>query len=366
MIKFLDLQKINNQYGAEIKEAISKVVDSGSYLLGEQVNEFEKAFAYYCHTKHCIGVANGLDALVLIMKAYKEMGVLKDGDEIIVPANTYIASILAITANNLKPVLAEPDIRSYNLSLETVEKALTPRTKAILLVHLYGQCAYSQDIKDLATKRGLKIIEDNAQSQGAQYEGKPTGGLGDAAGTSFYPAKNLGALGDGGAVTTNDPRLAEIVRELANYGSKTKNVYDYAGQNSRLDEIQAAVLRIKLKNLDRSNQKRRDIANLYLAKINHPDITLPYLLDPTHHVWHLFVIRTEQRDALQKYLLAKKIQTQIHYPVPPHKQRAFKAWNDISLPVTERIHREVLSLPISPVLEMGQAFEVVSAINEYK
>ncbi|HTD92745.1 MAG TPA: DegT/DnrJ/EryC1/StrS family aminotransferase [Chitinophagaceae bacterium] len=365
MIKFLDLQKVNSQYAPEIKEAIAKVVDSGWYLLGEQVNEFEKAFAYYCHTTHCIGVANGLDALVLILKGYKEMGVFKDGDEIIVPANTYIASILAITATNLKPVLVEPDIRSYNLDLKSVESAITTKTKAIMLVHLYGQCAYSHELKDLAKKYKLKIIEDNAQSQGALFEGKPTGGLGDAAGTSFYPGKNLGALGDGGAVTTSDTELATIVRALGNYGSKTKYVNDYSGQNSRLDEIQAAVLRIKLKNLDRSNAKRRDIANLYLSKINNPGTVLPLVIDPASHVWHLFVIRNEKRDLLQKYLLAKKIQTLIHYPIPPHKQQAYKAWNGQSYPITEKIHREVLSLPISPVLEMGQAFDVVSAINEF-
>ncbi|MCW3118466.1 MAG: 4-keto [Chitinophagaceae bacterium] len=365
MIKFLDLQKINQQHSDEFKKAIGRVLDSGWYLLGNEVKQFEKNFASFCQADHCVGVANGLDALILILKAYKIQGLMKDGDEIIVPANTYIASILAITATNLKPVLVEPALNTYNLDTSLIEKAITPRTKAVMIVHLYGQCAYNDKVKEICDQYGLKLIEDNAQAQGAVYKGKKTGSLGDAAGTSFYPGKNLGALGDGGAVTTNDPELAEVVRTVANYGSKVKYVNEYLGQNSRLDEIQAAILDVKLGQLNDDNQRRREVANRYHAKIKNPKIVLPHIVSPEGHVWHLFVIRTENRDQLQQYLADNKIQTLVHYPIPPHKQTAYKEWNVQRFPITEKIHNEVLSLPISPVLTEDEVSYVIEIINRY-
>ena len=365
MIKFLDLQKINQKNSVEFKNAISRVVDSGWYLLGNEIKEFEKNFASFCQTTYCVGVANGLDALVLILKAYKILGVMNDGDEVIVPANTYIASILAITATNLKPVLVEPSLESYNLDPSLIEKAITPKTKAVMIVHLYGQCAYTDQIKEICDRYGLKLIEDNAQAQGAMYQGKKTGSLGDVAATSFYPGKNLGALGDGGAVTTNHEELAEIIRALGNYGSRTKYVNDYLGQNSRLDEVQAAFLDIKLKHLDNDNQHRRNVANRYLTEIVNPRILLPHVVSPEGHVWHLFVIRTERRDELQKFLADNQIQTLVHYPIPPHKQKAYKEWSNLSFPITEKIHSEVLSLPISPVLTNEEVTYVIETINRY-
>ncbi|HVZ55143.1 MAG TPA: DegT/DnrJ/EryC1/StrS family aminotransferase [Chitinophagaceae bacterium] len=365
MIKFLDLQKITAKYSQEIHSAVSRVIDSGWYLLGNEVKQFESNFAAFCQARHCIGVANGLDALILILKAYKEQGVMKDGDEIIVAANTYIASILAITAANLTPVLVEPDPASYNLDASRIEEAITPRTRAVMLVHLYGQCGYNEQIGEICSRYKLKLIEDNAQAQGALYQGRKTGSLGDAAGTSFYPGKNLGALGDGGAVTTQDPELADIIRAVANYGSRVKYVNDYQGQNSRLDELQAAVLDVKLRHLDADNQRRRAIANQYKSLITHPAITLPQVLHQEGHVWHLFVVRTPDRDRLQKYLADQGIQTLVHYPIPPHKQKAYLAWNNQSFPVTEQIHREVLSLPISQVLEDQEVLQIIEAINRY-
>lgn len=365
MIKFLDLQKVTQQHSAEIKEAVARVVDSGWYLLGNEVKELEKNFAAYCGSEHCIGVANGLDALRLILRGYMELGLMQEGDEVIVPANTYIASILAITDNRLKPVLVEPDINTYNIDIDAVEKAITPKTKAVLIVHLYGQCAYDERLRKLCDKHKLKLVEDNAQAQGALYDGKKTGAMGDAAGTSFYPGKNLGCLGDGGAVTTNDAELADVIRSLANYGSRVKYINEFAGLNSRLDEVHAAVVNVKLKYLDQDNQRRRDVANRYKAEIKNPKLILPTATNPCGHVWHLFVVRTDKRDEFQKYLLEKGIQTLIHYPIPPHKQKAYKEWNHLTYPITEKIHGEVLSLPISPVMSEEEVSAVVDAVNKY-
>jgi dTDP-4-amino-4,6-dideoxygalactose transaminase len=452
MIKFLDLQKINAQYADELKKAAAYVIDGGWYLLGERVMQFEANLANYIGVKHAIGVANGLDALRLILKAYIEMGVMKEGDEVIVPANTYIASILAITDNRLKPVLIEPDIHTYNLNISLIEQHITQKTRAIMVVHLYGRVCWSEKLEAIAKKHNLKIIEDNAQAIGAIYtyphntttniyttrllkdeqqttnneqqttlalsgaEGnskqrttnnkqqttnnkqqtKKTGSLGDAAGFSFYPGKNLGALGDGGAVTTNDDQLAEIVRALGNYGSKQKYVNEYQGLNSRLDEIQAAFLDTKLKYLNAENQRRREIAQFYCENINHPEIVLPVgdnffqssTLQPFNlstfqpfnlstfqpstsnfqlsHVWHLFVIRHPQRDKLQQYLAENGIQTLIHYPIPPHKQLSYRYLNDLHLPITEKIHAVVLSLPISPVIAENEMINIVEVLNYYQ
>lgn len=365
MIKFLDLQKITAKNAAEIKIAVNRVIDSGWYLLGQEVKEFEKSFSKFCQVDHTIGVANGLDALQLIFRAYLELGIMEEGDEVIVPANTYIASILAITDNRLVPVLVEPDLETYNIDATQIEKAITSKTKAIMIVHLYGQCAYNTQIQKLCAKYNLKLIEDNAQAQGALFNGMPTGSLGDAAGTSFYPGKNLGAFGDAGAVTTNDPVLAEMVRALANYGSKQKYINEYAGLNSRLDEIQAAILDVKLKYLTIDTQRRKEIALRYRTEITNLKISLPHLIDEAAHVWHLFVIRTENRLALQEYLLQNGIQTLIHYPIPPYKQQAYKEMNVLSYPITEKIHNEVLSLPLSPVLEEHEIVKVINTLNQF-
>lgn len=372
MTKFLDLQKINGQYADELKQAAAEVINSGWYLLGERLKQFEANLANYIGVKHAIGVGNGLDALRLILRAYIEMGVLKKGDEIIVPANTYIATILAITDNDLKPVLVEPDINTYNLDVSRIENQITPNTKAIIVVHLYGRICWSKELEDLAEKYNLRVIEDNAQAFGATWNGKKSGGLGDAAGNSFYPGKNLGALGDAGAVTTNDAQLAKVVRALGNYGSHKKYYNQYQGLNSRMDEIQAAFLGIKLKHLDAENQQRRKIAQFYLENISHPDIVLPANASRitnqsfNSHVWHLFVIRHPQRNKLQVYLQEKGVQTMIHYPVPPHKQHAYAGWNDMFIPITEKIHDEVLSLPMSQVMTQGDLNQVVEAINQFK
>lgn len=369
MIKFLDLQKINAQCAAELKQAAAEVIDSGWYLLGESVARFENNLANYIGVKHAIGVANGLDALRLIFKAYIEIGVMKAGDEVIVPANTYIASILAITDNRLTPVLVEPDINTYNLDFDLIEENITERTKAIMVVHLYGQVCWGTKLEELAKKYNLKIIEDNAQAIGAEWNDIKTGALGDAAGFSFYPGKNLGALGDAGAVTSNDDNLAEIVRALGNYGSKVKYVNEYQGLNSRLDELQAAFLDIKLKYLDVENKRRREIAEYYCNNIINPMINLPIAssqqLTANSHVWHLFVIRTHERVKLQQYLIQNGIQTLIHYPIPPHKQLAYKHWNNLSFPITEQIHEEVLSLPISPIMEDHELDLIVKTINNF-
>jgi len=338
-------------------------------LLGEEVREFEKNLSAYIGSKHGIGVANGLDALRLILNAYIELGIMQKGDEVIVPANTYIASVLAITDNGLVPVFIEPDVATYNIDTTAIEEKITTKTKAVMVVHLYGLAAFSEELKRIAQKHDLKIIEDNAQAIGAQWQRKKTGNLGDAAGFSFYPGKNLGALGDGGAVTTNDDELAKTVRALANYGSAEKYINTYKGLNSRLDEIQAAVLDVKLKYLDQDNQQRREIAQYYLKNIDHPDILLPKLqgsaVEDKEHVWHLFVVRSLNRDKLRQYLNDKGIQTLIHYPIPPHKQKAYTEYNYLTFPITEQIHNEVLSLPISPVLTDEEARFVVDTINNF-
>jgi dTDP-4-amino-4,6-dideoxygalactose transaminase len=367
MIPFLDLKKINAQYRDELVEAAIKVIDSGWYIQGDQVQCFEKEFADYCGTKHCIGVANGLDALILIFRAYKELGKIKEGDEVIVPANTYIATILAITENRLKPVLVEPDEKTYNLDPKLIEEAITPKTKAILAVHLYGQMADMLVINKIAEKNGLLVIEDSAQAHGA-YDmelNKRVGSIGDASGFSFYPGKNLGALGDGGAVTTNDKELAGVIRALGNYGSHKKYENRYKGVNSRLDEIQASMLRVKLRYLDCEIGQRRKIALYYKDNIINDAIILPQVKNEKTHVWHLFVIRTNKRKELQKYLLDSGIQTLIHYPFPPHKQQAYKEWNNNNYPISERIHREVLSLPVSGVQSLESTKKIVEVVNNF-
>jgi len=366
MIPFLDLKKNNQQYRGELIEAATNVIDSGWYIQGEQVKAFEKEFASYCEAKHCIGVGNGLDALILIFRAYKELERLEEGDEVIVPANTYIASILAITENRLKPVLVEPDEQTYNLDPKLIEQAITPKTKAILAVHLYGQLADMLEINKIAKKNNLLVIEDSAQAHGASIDGRKAGNWGNASGFSFYPGKNLGALGDAGAVTTNDPELAKTIRALGNYGSHKKYENLYKGVNSRLDEMQAAMLRVKLRYLDNEIAKRREIANYYLQNINNENIILPKVRFKDDSVWHLFVIRTTKRDELQKYLLDNGIQTLMHYPLAPHKQEAYREWNDESYEISEQIHDEVLSLPISGIQSLEDTEKIVKVLNDYK
>lgn len=365
MIKFLDLQKLTQKYSAEIKAVADRVIDSGWFLQGKENEEFEAQYANYIGSKYCIGCANGLDALIWIFRAYIELGVMKAGDEVIVPANTYIATILAITENGLKPVLVEPDIDTLQIDENKIEEALTEKTKAICIVHLYGRCAYTKKIADICKSKNLKLIEDNAQAHGCTFEGVKTGNLGDAAGHSFYPGKNIGALGDAGAVTTNDEDLAKTIRALANYGSAKKYVFKYCGRNSRLDEIQAAILKVKLAHIDEDNKRRQEIAKFYYENIKNPLVRLPKLLDDANNVYHLFPILCEKRDALQAHLSQNQIQTLIHYPIAPHKQECYKEWNSISLPITEKIHAQELSLPISPVLELEEAEEVVRAVNEF-
>jgi len=368
MIKFLDLQKINTQYSEELKEAASEVIDSGWFLQGEKVKRFEENLSLYLRTKHVIACANGLDALRLILRAYKEMDLLKDGDEIIVPANTYIATILAITDNNLHPVLVEPDEKTYNLDLTKIENSITVKTKAVLVVHLYGLICWSKELEDIAKKYNLLLIEDNAQAIGATWEdGRMSGSLGHAAGLSFYPGKNLGALGDSGAVATDDDEVARIVRTIGNYGSSKKYVNEYKGLNSRMDEIQAAFLSIKLKYLDNENEIRRSVADYYLKNFENRKLTLPNLTvkNRDSHVWHLFVVRSNDRDNFQKYLLEKGIQTLIHYPIPPHKQQCYKEYNKMNYPLTSLLADEVVSLPISPVLNEQEIMSVVEIINQW-
>lgn len=365
MIPFLDLKKLNAQYRDELIEVCTRVIDSGWYILGKEVEQFEKEFAEYCGVKHCIGVANGLDALILILRAYKELGFISDGDEVIVPANTYIASILAISQNNLTPVLVEPDLNTYLLDSNKIEEKITPKTKAILPVHLYGQTCEMDKINEIAKKYNLKVIEDSAQSHGAFFNERRSGNLGDASGFSFYPGKNLGALGDAGAVTTNDDVLANAIKAIRNYGSHKKYENIYKGVNSRLDEMQAALLRVKLKYLNNEIENRRKIANYYLTNIKNDKIILPTVRKEDNHVWHLFVIRTENRDKLQQYLSDNGIQTLIHYPIAPHKQNAYKEWNDKNYPITEKIHKEVLSLPMSGVQTMEETQRVVEVVNGF-
>ena len=361
MIPFLSLKPVNEQYRAELDAAIQRVLDKGWYLLGQEITDFENAFAKFCGVKNCVGVGNGLDALTLIIKAYG----FGPGDEIIVPSNTYIATILAISQNGCTPVLVEPDINTYNINPDLIEAAITPKTKAIMVVHLYGQAVEMEKVWAVAQKYNLKVIEDSAQAHGAMYQGRRTGSLSDASGFSFYPGKNLGCLGDGGAVTTNDDDLAKRVRALRNYGSEIKYQHLFKGVNSRLDEIQAAMLSVKLKYLDQDNQKRRAVARFYRENIVNPQIVLPQVKNEESHVWHIFAVRCARRDELQKYLSDNGIGTQIHYPIPPHKQQAYSEWNALSLPIAEQISREELSLPMSPVLTQEEMEYVVERINQF-
>lgn len=373
-------------HAEEIHSAVNRVIDSGWYLQGEATRRFEQDYATYVGAMtddvaddagfavadgrggrhcHCVGCGNGLDALTLIFRAYKEMGRLKDGDEVVVPANTYIASILSITENGLKPILVEPDINTLEIDDKLIEQAITPRTKALLLVHLYGRCAMTGRIAAICREHDLLLVEDNAQAHGCTYRGRHTGSLGDAAAHSFYPGKNLGALGDAGAITTYDKNLADVCRALGNYGSARKYIFQYKGKNSRIDELQAAVLDVKLKYLDEENQRRKEIAKMYFENIKNPLIRLPMKNGDADNVFHIFPLLCKTRDRLQEYLTGKDIGTMIHYPIPPHKQECYKEWNNLSLPVTERIHREELSIPCNPYMTNEDVETVVLALNEY-
>jgi dTDP-4-amino-4,6-dideoxygalactose transaminase len=379
MIKFLDLKKINAPYETAFQDKLKSVLENGWYILGNEVATFENDFANYCGTKHCVGVGNGFDALVLIFKAYIQVGKLQKGDEVIVPANTYIASILAILEADLVPVLVEPKLETYNINPDLITEKITPKTKAILVVHLYGQLAEMDKINEIAEKNNLLVIEDAAQAHGARrsFQWSVDSGQLDPAthspkfinqnskAYSFYPGKNLGALGDGGAVVTNDSELAKVIQSLRNYGSEAKYQNEYIGVNSRLDELQAAFLNVKLPHLDAENNVRKAIAKRYLTEIKNDKIILPFWDLSENHVFHLFVIRTENREELQQYLSENDIQTMVHYPIPTHKQKAFESWNQLSFPVTEKIHREVLSLPISPVLTKEEVDFIVSILNQY-
>lgn len=365
MLPFLNLKKINAQYSQELKGACSRVIESGWYLQGQENKAFESEFSTWCGTDYCVGVANGLDALTLTLRAWKELGKIKDGDEVIVPANTYIASILAITENNLTPVLVEPDPKTYNLCPNNVIDAITPKTKVILPVHLYGKLADMPKIMSISEKYNLLVLEDSAQAHGAELNGIKAGNWGHASGFSFYPGKNLGALGDGGAVTTNDKELAEIIRSLGNYGSEKKYENKYIGINSRLDEIQAAMLRVKLKYLDDEIEERNKIAQRYLTEINIPCCMLPTNNSVGTDAWHLFVIQIKNRKEFVKYLDDNGIQTLIHYPTPPHKQKAYENLNYLNLPVTEDIHSKILSLPMEPTLSSEDVTTIISVINSF-
>jgi dTDP-4-amino-4,6-dideoxygalactose transaminase len=365
MISFLDLKKINEPYENAFQQKLKTVLDSGWYILGNEVKEFEHNFASFCGVKHCIGVGNGLDALVLIFKSFIELKKLSKGDEVIVPANTYIASILAILEADLIPILVEPREATYNLNPDLIQEKITPKTRAILAVHLYGQLAEMQAINKIAIDNNLILIEDGAQSHGAFLENNTSEIINQATAYSFYPGKNLGALGDGGAITTNNPELARMIQSLRNYGSETKYYTDFKGKNSRLDELQAAFLNVKLPYLTVDNEKRRILARRYLLEIKNDKITLPAWDFSTNHVFHLFVIRTKEREQFQKYLLENGIQTLIHYPVPPHKQKALQEYHDLSFPLTEQIHNEIVSLPMSPVLTDEEVGFVINCINRY-
>ncbi len=365
MIPFLDLKSLNGQYAQELKLATARVIESGWYIMGGELKAFEQEFAAYCGVRHCVGVANGLDALILVLRAWKELGKLKDRDEVIVQANTYIASILAITENNLIPVLVEPNPATFNLDADSVRAAITPNTRAILPVHLYGLLSPMPEIMAIAEENNLLVLEDCAQSHGAQIQGKLAGSWGDAAGFSFYPGKNLGALGDAGAITTNDEQLANTLIALRNYGSHKKYENIYLGLNSRLDEIQAAMLRVKLKFLPSETIRRQQIAERYLSGIKNELIFLPELKEPLSHVWHLFVIRCDSRLSLQEHLNSAGIQTLIHYPIPPHKQKAYADLVWPTLPITERIHEQVLSLPLDPTMSESAIDAIIEAMNGY-
>lgn len=369
MVKLLDLQAITDLHSQEYKDAINRVVDSGWYLFGNETRQFESDYADYTGAGECIAVANGLDALYLILRAYKELGVMHDGDEIIVPANTYIATILSITRNQLVPVLVEPTFDNLELDIERVEDAISSRTKGIMTVHLYGRLAYDERLGAICEKHGLKLMEDCAQSQGCSYGGRHTGALGDAAAHSFYPGKNLGAFGDAGAVTTSDKSLSDVVRALANYGSQKKYVFKYTGINSRMSEIDAAILTVKLKYLDEDNRKRQELASFYYENIDNPLITLPCRIPDENNVYHQFPVFCARRDELQRHLLENGVQTLIHYPIPPHQQECYESecWNmpRLQLPVTERIHREELSIPMNQVITIDEAAVVVEALNSF-
>ncbi|WP_338840850.1 DegT/DnrJ/EryC1/StrS family aminotransferase [Flavobacterium ginsenosidimutans] len=384
MISFLDLKRINEPYETAFQQKLKSVLENGWYILGKELETFEKAFAEYCHSKYCIGVGNGFDALALIFKGYIQLGKLQKGDEVIVPANTYIASILAILQADLIPVLVEPKLETYNIDPDLIQEKITSKTKAILAVHLYGQLAEMQKINEIAEKHNLIVVEDAAQSHGTEefkFQSRSLGinskfqnsvvtlsGVEELSCTSaysFYPGKNLGCLGDGGAITTNDSELAKVLFSLRNYGSEKKYHNEYVGVNSRLDELQAGFLNLKLPNLDADNEKRRAIAKRYLAEIKNDKIVLPFWDFSNNHVFHLFVIRTENREHLQEYLAQNNIQTVIHYPIPPHQQKAFLEWNNLSFPITEKIHKEVLSLPISPVLTQSEVDFIIEILNQY-
>jgi dTDP-4-amino-4,6-dideoxygalactose transaminase len=365
MISFLDLKKVNDQYREELEAAVKEVLDSGWYILGKQNEAFEEEFAAYCGTRFALGVANGLDALILVLEAYKELGRLNEGDEVLVPSNTYIASILAISKAGMVPVLVEPDPATFLINPEKIEEKITDRTKAIMPVHLYGQLCDMAAINRLAQQHGWLVIEDSAQSHGAVQNGRMSGNLGDASGFSFYPGKNLGALGDAGAVTTSDEELAYTLKALRNYGSHKKYHHLFKGVNSRLDELQAAFLRIKLRRLQESTARRRAAAEFYLKHINHPGITLPKVVQPEGHVWHLFVVRSEERDRLQQYLQEQGVQTIIHYPIAPHNQDAYMEWKGQEFPVSEALHRQVISLPISDVITGEELEKVAEVVNRF-
>ena len=366
MVKLLDLQAITAMHGDEYKKVVDRVIDSGWFLQGKENNQFEVDYAKYIGTDHCIAVANGLDALYLLMRGYKEMGFMRDGDEIIVPANTYIATIISITRNNLVPVLVEPTWDNLEIDIDKIESAVTPKTKGVMIVHLYGRVAYNEKLGNICKKHGLKLMEDCAQSHGCAWNGVKTGALGDAAAHSFYPGKNLGAFGDAGAVTTNDAGLASVIRALANYGSQKKYVFKYIGLNSRMSELDAAVLDVKLKYLDEDNAQRQKLAAYYYENIDNPLITLPARIADENNVYHQFPILCERRDELQEYLKENGIQTLIHYPIPPHKQECYKEWNERSYPISERIHAQELSIPMNQVVSKKEAEEVVRVLNAFK
>lgn len=365
MVPFLDLKAVNARYGADIVAALGRVARSGWYLQGQAVQQFEADYARYIGTQHCVGVGNGLDALTLIYRAYIEMGIMKAGDEVIVPANTYIASILAISENRLKPVLVEPRSETLQIDDTLIEQAITPRTRSIMIVHLYGRCAYTPTVKQLCDKYRLLLVEDNAQAHGCCYGGARTGALGHAAGHSFYPTKNLGALGDAGAVTTDDAALAGTVRALANYGSARKYVFDYKGRNSRLDELQAAVLSVKLQHLDDDNRRRQAIAQTYYDGISNAAVVLPMRMADESNVYHLFPVLCDSRQQLQQHLLRHGIETQVHYPTAPHRQHCYSEWSALQLPITERIHRTEVSLPLNTAMTDDDAAAVVDAVNAF-
>lgn len=370
MVKLLDLQAITMQHGDEYKAAVNRVIESGWFLQGNENKQFEVDYAKYIGTDECIAVANGLDALYLIMRAYKEMGIMQDGDEIIVPANTYIATIIGITRNNLVPVLVEPTFDNLEIDIDKIEAAITPKTKGIMIVHLYGRIAYNDKLGEICKKHNLKLMEDCAQSQGCAWKGVKAGALGDAAAHSFYPGKNLGAFGDAGAVTTSDKELASVIRAVANYGSQKKYVFKYVGMNSRMSEPDAAVLDVKLKYLDEDNKKRQELAAYYYENIKNPLITLPSRIADENNVYHQFPIFCERRDELQKFLADNGVQTLIHYPIPPHHQECYEkeSWNTprLSLPITEKIHEQELSIPMNQVVSMEEAKIVVDVLNAFK